>query len=75
MVVSRSYDMGLGKFLQVVVRHKDVKDRLVRIMLDNIAKERRGELIDRSLMKNTGNYLTSTLLILNALTSTLWLQL
>ena len=47
------YDMGLEIFRDTIARHLRVKGRLVKLLLSNIDKERRGEQIDRLLMKNS----------------------
>ena len=46
------YDMGLLQFKERVVRHPTIKTRLQQALLDNIRREREGELIDRQLMKH-----------------------
>ncbi|KAJ0405628.1 hypothetical protein P43SY_007729 [Pythium insidiosum] len=48
----RVYDSGLYLFRDVVVRHAQIRDRLRRLLLRSIDLERRGEWIDRSLIKN-----------------------
>jgi len=45
--------MGLQIFRDTIARHERVKDRLKNLLLDNIRREREGELIDRILMKGT----------------------
>lgn len=45
------YDMGLLVFRDTVVRHPAVKDRLLRLLLNSIDTERRGELIDKQLVR------------------------
>ena len=47
------YDLGLQIFRDNIARHTQVKDRLRELLLENIQKEREGQLIDRSLMKST----------------------
>lgn len=47
------YDLGLIIFRDTVARHEQVKDRLRHILLENIANERSGQLIERMLMRNT----------------------
>ncbi len=47
------YDFGLILFRDVVVRQPRVRPRLRRLLLDNVRRERSGEFIDKSLMKNT----------------------
>ena len=47
------YDMGLKIFRESIARHAQVKDRLRNILLANIASERNGEVIDRSLLHKT----------------------
>jgi cullin 3 len=46
------YSMGLRTFLDNVARHKDVKERLQLLILNNVARERAGEQIDFVLVKN-----------------------
>lgn len=46
------YHQGLFLFRDVIVRHGNVRDRLRRALLHNIAMERQGELIDRNLMRS-----------------------
>eukprot|EP00621_Florenciella_sp_RCC1693_P013664 CAMPEP_0182534416 /NCGR_PEP_ID=MMETSP1323-20130603/15711_1 /TAXON_ID=236787 /ORGANISM="Florenciella parvula, Strain RCC1693" /LENGTH=65 /DNA_ID=CAMNT_0024744433 /DNA_START=1 /DNA_END=194 /DNA_ORIENTATION=+ len=41
------YDLGLIIFRDTVARHEQVKDRLRHILLENIANERSGQLIER----------------------------
>jgi cullin 3 len=47
------YDLGLQIFRERVVRHPLVTRRLKSLLLQNIEKERQGQLIDRPLMKAT----------------------
>lgn len=47
------YDMGLEIFRDAIARHVRVKSRLIKNLLSNVDKERRGEQIDRLLMKNS----------------------
>eukprot|EP00501_MAST-03F_sp_TOSAG23-6_P002131 GSMAST32.ASY1.ANO1.2228.1 assembled CDS len=47
------YDRGLQIFLSQITRNTEVKSRLLKLLLDNIQRERNGEIIDRGLMKNT----------------------
>jgi cullin 3 len=51
------YEMGLIIFRENVSGHPRVKSRLLTLMLDNIAAERRGEQVDRILLKHTVNTL------------------
>lgn len=46
------YDMGVLLFRDHVVRSGGVNQRLKKILLENVHKERTGEVIDKSLMKN-----------------------
>jgi hypothetical protein len=46
------YDLGLIIFREVVAWHPQVRERLKTILLDNIHKERIGQLIDQDLMRN-----------------------
>uniref|UniRef100_A0A7S2W0A7 Cullin family profile domain-containing protein n=1 Tax=Rhizochromulina marina TaxID=1034831 RepID=A0A7S2W0A7_9STRA len=47
------YAMGLILFRETIERHPQVRDRLRQILLENVAMERAGQLIDRILMKHT----------------------
>mmetsp|Transcript_41983 Transcript_41983/g.94338 ORF Transcript_41983/g.94338 Transcript_41983/m.94338 type:complete len:789 (+) Transcript_41983:1-2367(+) len=47
------YEMGLVIFRENVSGHPRVKTRLLTLMLDNIAEERRGAQVDRILLKHT----------------------
>jgi len=51
------YEMGLMIFRENVSGHQRVKTRLLTLMLDNIAAERRGEQVDKILLKHTVNML------------------
>mmetsp|Transcript_13328 Transcript_13328/g.25129 ORF Transcript_13328/g.25129 Transcript_13328/m.25129 type:complete len:779 (+) Transcript_13328:73-2409(+) len=51
------YEMGLMIFRENVSGHARVRTRLLTLMLDNIAAERRGEQVDRILLKHTVNML------------------
>jgi cullin 3 len=46
------YDMGLELFRDVVLKQNNINNRLRKVLLDNIAKERQNETIDRILMKS-----------------------
>ncbi len=46
------YDLGLKLFLQVVVQQSRVRERLSRILLNWIQRERSGEMIQRGVFKN-----------------------
>lgn len=46
------YNLGLILFRDVVVRHPTIKDHLRQTLLEMVHKERRGELTDRSAIKN-----------------------
>ena len=46
------YDLGLQIFRETIWEKEEVRGRLQHILLDNVLKERNGQLIDRSLMKN-----------------------
>ena len=50
---TKVYDMGLQIFRDTIARHERVKDRLKYLLLENIRRERDGELVDRSLMRDT----------------------
>lgn len=51
------YEMGLMIFRENVSGHTRVRTRLLTLMLENIAAERRGEQVDRILLKHTVNML------------------
>mmetsp|Transcript_33204 Transcript_33204/g.72436 ORF Transcript_33204/g.72436 Transcript_33204/m.72436 type:complete len:778 (+) Transcript_33204:129-2462(+) len=51
------YEMGLVVFREHVSGHARVRTRLLTLMLENIAAERRGEQVDRILLKHTVNML------------------
>mmetsp|Transcript_14203 Transcript_14203/g.42309 ORF Transcript_14203/g.42309 Transcript_14203/m.42309 type:complete len:789 (-) Transcript_14203:234-2600(-) len=51
------YEMGLIIFRENVSGHARVRTRLLTLMLENIAAERRGEQVDRILLKHTVNML------------------
>jgi cullin 3 len=51
------YEMGLMIFRENVSGHQRVRMRLLTLMLDNISAERRGEQVDRILLKHTVNML------------------
>lgn len=51
------YEMGLIIFRESVSGHARVRNRLLALMLENIAAERRGEQVDRILLKHTVNML------------------
>eukprot|EP00435_Cladocopium_sp_Y103_P061946 s405_g23.t1 len=51
------YEMGLMIFREKVSGHARVKSQLLTLMLDNINAERRGEQVDRILLKHTVNML------------------
>jgi cullin 3 len=46
------YNLGLILFRDTVVRHPQIKDHLRQTLLEMVHKERRGELTDRSAIKN-----------------------
>lgn len=46
------YDLGLVLFCEVVAHHPNIKERLLRTLLDMVFRERCGEIINRSLVKN-----------------------
>jgi len=47
------YNLGLILFRDTVVRYPQIKDHIRQTLLDMVHKERRGELTDRSAIKNT----------------------
>mmetsp|Transcript_111684 Transcript_111684/g.249546 ORF Transcript_111684/g.249546 Transcript_111684/m.249546 type:complete len:760 (-) Transcript_111684:285-2564(-) len=51
------YEMGLVTFCERVSGHARVQSRLLALMLNNIAAERRGAQVDRILLKHTVNML------------------
>eukprot|EP00435_Cladocopium_sp_Y103_P060308 s405_g22.t1 len=51
------YEMGLVIFREKVSGHQRVKSHLLTLLLDNITAERRGEQVDRILLKHTLNML------------------
>ncbi|CAL1133607.1 unnamed protein product [Cladocopium goreaui] len=51
------YEMGLVIFREKVSGHPRVKSHLLTLLLDNITAERRGEQVDRILLKHTLNML------------------
>mmetsp|Transcript_20779 Transcript_20779/g.38663 ORF Transcript_20779/g.38663 Transcript_20779/m.38663 type:complete len:733 (-) Transcript_20779:261-2459(-) len=46
------YDVGLRIFRDKVVRHPNVRDRMLEALLSNIERERDGELIDQTVIRN-----------------------
>ena len=46
------YDLGLVLFCEVVAHNPDIKERLLATLLDMVFRERCGEIINRSLVKN-----------------------
>ncbi len=57
------YNLGLLLYRDTVVRYPQIRDHLRQTLLEMIAKERRGEVTDRSAIKKTcqmivthGNY-------------------
>jgi len=50
--VENVYNLGLIIFRDQVVRHPSIRDHLRSILLDMVAKERRGEVVDRGAVKN-----------------------
>eukprot|EP01101_Sappina_pedata_P006463 TRINITY_DN3204_c0_g1_i1.p1 TRINITY_DN3204_c0_g1~~TRINITY_DN3204_c0_g1_i1.p1 ORF type:complete len:755 (-),score=227.71 TRINITY_DN3204_c0_g1_i1:56-2320(-) len=50
--VDTVYDLGLVRFRDIVARNPKIKERLLKLVLDMIHKERTGEVINRSLLKN-----------------------
>ena len=45
------YDLGLWAFRETIARHGQVRDRLRKLLLENIRDERLGRLIDHNCMK------------------------
>ncbi|KAK7484868.1 hypothetical protein BaRGS_00023911 [Batillaria attramentaria] len=50
--VDNVYNLGLIIFRDQVVRHPTIRDHLRATLLDMVAKERRGEVVDRGAVKN-----------------------
>lgn len=50
--VDNVYNLGLIIFRDQVVRHPTIRDHLRATLLDMVAKERRGEVVDRMAVKN-----------------------
>ncbi|XP_055868404.1 cullin-3-B-like [Biomphalaria glabrata] len=50
--VENVYNLGLIIFRDKVVRHSSIRDHLRSTLLDMVAKERRGEVVDRGAVKN-----------------------
>lgn len=50
--VENVYNLGLIIFRDQVVRHPTIRDHLRSTLLDMVAKERRGEVVDRGAVKN-----------------------
>lgn len=50
--VDNVYNLGLMIFRDQVVRHPTIKDHLRTTLLEMVAKERRGEVVDRGAVKN-----------------------
>lgn len=46
------YDLGLQLFSENIARNPRIKDRLLKLVLDNVRRERAGEVIGRSQLKN-----------------------
>jgi len=55
--VKTTYEMGLEVFLQAVIHHAKVRDRLRTLLLAAIKEERQGQLVDRPLLKTILNML------------------
>jgi len=49
------YDMGLEKFRDEVARHPKIRDRVKKLLLNSIHKERNGEKIDREIIRKILN--------------------
>ncbi|XP_052783595.1 cullin-3-like [Mya arenaria] len=50
--VDNVYNLGLKIFRDEVVRHQSINEHLRHTLLDMVAKERRGEVVDRGAVKN-----------------------
>ena len=46
--VENVYNLGLMVFRDHIIHHQLIRERLTTTLLDMVAKERRGELVDRS---------------------------
>ena len=46
------HQLGLNKWRDVVVRDRRIKERLLKLLLEHVHRERTGELIDRNLMRS-----------------------
>eukprot|EP00891_Asterochloris_glomerata_P001669 jgi/Astpho2/1669/e_gw1.00032.27.1_t len=46
------HQLGLNKWRDVVVRDRRIKERLLKLLLEHVQRERTGELIDRNLMRS-----------------------
>jgi cullin 3 len=46
------YDLGLRLFSDNIARHNRIKDRLLKMLLSSIHRERNGEVVNRALLKN-----------------------
>eukprot|EP00002_Diphylleia_rotans_P010880 TRINITY_DN2153_c0_g1_i1.p1 TRINITY_DN2153_c0_g1~~TRINITY_DN2153_c0_g1_i1.p1 ORF type:complete len:735 (+),score=155.04 TRINITY_DN2153_c0_g1_i1:83-2287(+) len=51
------YDLGVKKFMQEIIMHPDVRDRIAPVVLSMIEKDRNGDAIDRNLLKDYCNML------------------
>lgn len=50
--VDNVYNLGLMIFRDQVVRHRSIRDHLMQTLLEMVARERRGEVVDRGAVKN-----------------------
>ena len=46
------HQLGLNKWRDVVVRDRRIKERLLKLLLEHVQRERTGELVDRNLMRS-----------------------
>jgi len=68
--VDNVYNLGLKIFRDEVVRHSNINDFLRHSLLDMVAKERRGEVVDRGAVKNA----CQMLMILGIETRTVYVE-
>ena len=54
--VDNVYNLGLIIFRDQVVRYHSIRDHLRSTLLDMVAKERKGEVVDRYVVQNANLY-------------------
>lgn len=65
--VENVYNLGLTVFRDYIIHHQQIRERLTSTLLDMVAKERRGEIVDRCVYvpnRNTATLLQPSLLVL-----------